>query len=106
MGNGNGSTSTKDPMGKDRSSTRRRRGRASSGQVRYQSSKPTPASHMWDYKTDGQVLRTSTNGKTHTRTSRVLENYVFERMMPVRDGWKIKQRVEFTPPPIGDRYKA
>jgi hypothetical protein len=51
-----------------------------------------------------QVLRTSTNGKTQTRTSRVLENYVFERMMPVREGWKIKQRVEFTPPPIGDRY--
>jgi hypothetical protein len=47
-----------------------------------------------------------TAGKTNTRSSRVIENYVFERMMPVRDGWKIKQKVENTPPPIGDRYEA
>lgn len=43
-------------------------------------------------------------GKRTTKRQRVLENYVFERMMPVRDGWKIKQKVENTPPPIGDRY--
>jgi hypothetical protein len=27
-------------------------------------------------------------------------------MMPIREGWKIKQRVKDTPPPIGERYKA
>lgn len=56
--------------------------------------------------TDYQILTTTTAGNKTVRRGRVVENYVFERMMPVREGWKIKQRVEDTPPPIGDRYKA
>lgn len=42
-------------------------------------------------------------GKRTTKKQRVVENYVFERLMPVRDGWKIKAKLDDTPPPIGDR---
>jgi hypothetical protein len=59
-----------------------------------------------DQVTDHQMLSTTTAGKKTTRNQRVVENYVFERMMPVRDVWKIKQRLDDTPPPIGDKYKA
>lgn len=45
-----------------------------------------------------QVLTVTTKGERKTKEQRVLENWVFERHLPARTGWRIKERIETTAP--------
>lgn len=47
-----------------------------------------------------QALSTGTNGQKSRRQQKVVENWMFERVLPPRVGWKIKQKLETTPPPF------
>ncbi|KAK4683894.1 hypothetical protein P7C73_g6317, partial [Tremellales sp. Uapishka_1] len=48
-----------------------------------------------------QALTVTPRGKaSKTTTRRVVDHYVFERILPGGPGWKLKQRLDVTPPPF------
>ena len=39
-------------------------------------------------------------GKKERKEQRTVENWVFERHLPARTGWRIKERIDTTPPSV------
>jgi predicted lipid-binding transport protein (Tim44 family) len=42
----------------------------------------------------------SRSGKREKKEQRTVENWVFERHLPVKQGWRVKERIETTQPSV------